>query len=70
MFRQPLLARPGTSATTATVLPTVVMCGCPVMTPMGWCFVWRAVLQPLPSFPRTVTPEAVAPYLSRFVNLN
>lgn len=21
-----------------------VVCGCPMMTPMGWCFVWQAVV--------------------------
>jgi hypothetical protein len=47
-------ARWSVTAPARQVVASVVMCGCPIMTPFGWVLVWRAVLQPVPATARAV----------------
>ena len=36
-----------TAVASSAYAAQVVMCGCPVWMPMGWCVVWQAVLRPV-----------------------
>ena len=72
MYRIP---RPASGIRLTTPFASVVMCGCPVITPMGWMFVWQAIA---PKSDANPTPSRVAPrpfarehgYLAKFARPN
>ena len=75
MSLNPRIASYAGTASSTQVVSSVVMCGCPVMSPFGWVMVWRAVLQQVPVAVATPSHDEPAAersheYLEKLASLN